>query len=412
METNTNLTFNIGDRIGLQGLLTQRFFHAALERGLKEVSTFDIRSEAVLDDVDKLFTDMKDVTRYAYLPADPPERARYAAYMYDLGDTLIFAGFNSRYNWETMGVGRYREKLDATMAKVMEALPLMRSGDPNIVPVNFWSGTADNVRVRVRRIYVPSWTDMAINYTEPTKEQLIKLMEVWPPIDDTGRLILWHGIPGTGKSYGIRSLAQSWQKWCDIHYIVDPERFFGDADYMLQVILQNETCSAGCDAPAMEGSARDEDYTGPRWNLLIMEDSDEFLAVDAKQRKGQSMSRLLNLTSGFIGQGLNVLMLITTNEEIGNIHAALQREGRCMANIEFGNLTKDEAQAWAGHHDIPADVDVGESTIADLYALGRQKQLKTGGKLTRPLGFQGTRGRTVQVPQEASGKEVGWGFDK
>lgn len=412
MEATTHLNFNMGDRIGLQGLLTQRFFHTALERGLKEVSTFDIRSEAVLEDIDKLFADMKDVTRYAYLPADPLERARYAAYMYDLTDTLIFAGFNSRYNWETMGVGRDREKLDGLMTKVMKVLPLMKTDNPNIVPVNFWSGTGDTVRVRTRRIAVPTWEDMAINYTQPTREQLVTLMGLKPPVDEGGRLILWHGIPGTGKSYGIRSMAQAWQKWCEIHYIVDPERFFGDADYMLQVILQNESCGAECTTPATED--QEEEYTGARWNLLIMEDSDEFLAVDAKQRKGQSMSRLLNLTSGFIGQGLNVLTLITTNEEVGNIHAALQREGRCMANIEFGKLTKDEAQTWAGHYDIPADVDVGESTIADLYALGRQKQLKTGGTLARPLGFQGTRGRTEQVPQpqEASGKEVGRGFDK
>lgn len=89
MET-THLNFNMSDRIGLKGLLTQRFFHFALERKLQEVSTFDIRSEATLEDVDKLFSEMKDVTRYAYLPIDPKERGLFAAYMYDLGDTLIF----------------------------------------------------------------------------------------------------------------------------------------------------------------------------------------------------------------------------------------------------------------------------------------------------------------------------------
>ncbi len=409
-ETQTNINFNMAERIGLQGLLTQRFFQAALTRGLKEVSTFDIRSEATLANVDKLFAQTKDVTRFAYLPADPLERARYSAYLYDLGDTLIFTGFNDRYNWETMGVGSDRKKLDKLMAKVMKALPIMKSADPNVVPVNFWAKAGPNVRVRVRRIHVPSWEGMAINYTEPTRDHLARMMRLQPPIDDIGRLILWHGVPGTGKSYGIRTLAQSWQKWCDIHYVVDPEKFFDDADYMLQVILQNESCGESACASATEDSSEPNSYAGERWNLLIMEDSDEFLAVDAKQRKGQAMSRLLNLTSGFIGQGLNVLTLITTNEEVGNIHAALQREGRCMANIEFGKLTTDEAQAWASAHDIPADVDVGSKTIADLYALGRHRQLRTGSVVDKPMGFQGTRKRADQKVGARKGKEIGaWG---
>ena len=109
-----------------------------------------------------------------------------------------------------------------------------------------------------------------------------------------------------------------------------------------------------------------------------MEDSDEFLTADAKKRSGQSMSRLLNLTSGFIGQGLNTLVLITTNEPLENIHTALQREGRCMANVEFGNLTKEEGQAWAEEQKGNPVVE-GATNIADLYALLRkQRQVRTG----------------------------------
>lgn len=408
MET-THLNFNMADRIGLKGLLTQRFFHAALERGLREVSTFDTRSEATLEDVDKLFSSIKNVTRFAYLPIDPLERALFAAYMYDLGDMLIFVGFNNRYNWETMGVAKDRARLDMAMAAVKMTLPIMKTGDPNIIPINFWSMSGDDVRVRVRRIEVPSWVDMAINYTEPTREQLVKLMTLRPPMDDFGRLILWHGVAGTGKSYGIRSLAQAWQRWCDIHYIVDPEKFFGDADYMLQVILQNETCGAESCAPSAPPTEDEEDtYKGTRWNLLIMEDSDEFLTVDAKQRKGQSMSRLLNLTSGFIGQGLNVLTLITTNEPVDKIHTALQREGRCMANLEFGKLQLAEAREWADAHGIERD-KVTEDTIANLYALGRRRQLRTFGVGEKAIGFQGTRGRNVeQVPTDAK-ESSSWG---
>ena len=184
------------------------------------------------------------------------------------------------------------------------------------------------------------------------------------------------------------------QKWCDVNYIVDPERFFGSADYMLQVVLQSADEGSGSelavsgapDAPDDQSEGGKRAYKGHPWSLLIMEDSDEFLTADAKQRSGQSMSRLLNLTSGFIGQGLNTLVLITTNEPVEGIHKALQREGRCMANVEFGPLTEEEGQGWAETQKTNPIVE-GENSIADLYAmLRKQKQVRTG-SVRKPMGF-------------------------
>ena len=137
----------------------------------------------------------------------------------------------------------------------------------------------------------------------------------------------------------------------------------------------------------MSGEDSKDEYTGHPWSLLIMEDSDEFLTTDAKNRSGQAMSRLLNLTSGFIGQGLNVLVLITTNEPLEHIHSALQREGRCMANVQFGKLDAVEAQAWAASNGVEVTDTVGENTIADLYAMTRQqRQLRTG-SVEKPMGL-------------------------
>ena len=53
-----------------------------------------------------------------------------------------------------------------------------------------------------------------------------------------------------------------------------------------------------------------------RWRLLVLEDCGEFLRADAKQAIGQGLSRLLNLTDGLLGQGLNLLVLISTNDEL------------------------------------------------------------------------------------------------
>lgn len=396
MADATHINYAL-EHAGPRNLLAQILPGLALERGYTEFRSHEISSETTLAKLMEVFEGKKVASVRTSAPGPESERRWWVTRIIDLGDALVLLKLYSTYNWDISVLGRSVTVVDSIMAELIKALPQMKSEDPKVVPVNFWSRAPNGAaQSRVRRISVPPWDTVIGNYAEKARTELDALMNLWPPIEDNGRLLLWHGTPGTGKSYGIRSLAQAWQKWCNIHYIVDPEKFFGDANYMLQVILQGDDggevpCTtdgqSGCPKAAEDRSS----YGGPQWNLLIMEDSDEFLTPDAKERTGQSLARLLNLTSGFIGQGLNVLVLITTNVEIKHIHGALQREGRCMANIEFGKLNEAEAAAWARKHDLPDDLEIAEQTVAKLYALTRnQSQLRTG-SLKQPLGLVHTR---------------------
>jgi len=388
VDSETRLNFNL-DQCGLYGIPSQVMIQAVLDRGLQEMASFDTRSAATMDDLMKVIPISGDTKVYTHTPGEEREKGQWCYKLFDMGDTLIYVALNGRYSWDVRGAAKSRETLDTIMKAVQAILPIMKSDDPNVVPVNFWSVSVQgSVKCRTRRITVPSWDDVRPNYASKTQAGLESLMNLWPPLEDNGRLLLWHGVPGTGKSYGIRSLAQAWQGWCEVNYIVDPERFFGSADYMLQVILQSADEDNG---PAVEsGPVNPPDgkriYKGHPWSLLIMEDSDEFLTVDAKLQSGQSLSRLLNLTSGFIGQGLNTLVLITTNEPLEGIHKAIQREGRCMANVEFGKLSEEEGLKWAEEQKGNPTVD-GSYSIADLYALLRnQRQVRTG-PVKQPLGL-------------------------
>ena len=107
----------------------------------------------------------------------------------------------------------------------------------------------------------------------------------------------------------------------------------------------------------------DDDEGLRHWRLIVLEDADELLRADAKRTSGQSLSRLLNVADGFIGQGINALILITTNEPLGRLHPAVVRPGRCLAEVEFPALASGEAADLLG----PGHPSPGELTLAEVF---------------------------------------------
>jgi hypothetical protein len=111
----------------------------------------------------------------------------------------------------------------------------------------------------------------------------------------------------------------------------------------------------------------DEQSPGKAWRVLILEDTGELLTPDAKAVIGQGLSRFLNVVDGLIGQGLRVLVLVTTNEPIRKLHPAVARPGRCAANIEFDSFSPEEASTWLEAQGA-ADGAGTSMTLAELYA--------------------------------------------
>jgi hypothetical protein len=254
------------------------------------------------------------------------------------------------------------------------------------VPVAFWAGgTGDGLfggpEARWRRLALPRFAEIEDNYPAVVRAGLAELYAESSGEGLPGRLALWHGPPGTGKTWALRALGREWSGWCDLHYVTDPERLLGgDTAYMLAAL-------AGRSDP--EPSDDDEEEAelgrGPaeRWRLLVLEDAGELLGVAAPAEVGRGFARLLNIADGLLGQGTRALILVTTNEPLGKLHPAALRPGRAMATLEFTPMGAAEASAWLAERGLEREVG-SPKTIAELHAMlaGR-----ASGVARKPVGF-------------------------
>lgn len=207
-----------------------------------------------------------------------------------------------------------------------------------------------------RRIKAPAWSEIERNYPGAVKDELGTLLKLERPAK-TGKLILWHGPPGTGKTTALRALLRAWEPWCAGQYVADPEQFFGHPGYISDVLTRSAAPKHG---PTLARAGEPEAL----WRLIIAEDTDEYLRASARRDAGAGLGRLLNLADGILGQGFNTLILLTTNEELHRLHPALIRPGRCLARVEFTAFRHHEARAW-----LPDGVaePAEDATLAELF---------------------------------------------
>lgn len=222
--------------------------------------------------------------------------------------------------------------------------------EQNELRVTFWSLGPHGPLPVSRKVTAPAWDDVAGNYTAATWSALGRLREMtFDPVAG-GKLLLWH-----------------------------PEKFFGqEAAYLITVLL-GESEPVEIDS---EGAAEIE--SDRKWRLIVLEDTGELLSRDAKDRSGQGLSRLLNVCDGMIGQGLRVLVLITTNEDLGALHPAVTRPGRCLANVTFGALSYEESTWWLESRGVEGHRP-GPANLADLYAIVAGEQQIAPPR--QPVGF-------------------------
>ena len=165
--------------------------------------------------------------------------------------------------------------------------------------------------------------------------------------------------PGTGKTYFIRHLITNFKKH---HFLV-----------------LGESCLAYINDPSFIKMLMKFENS-----IVILEDCEKVLME--RQRGGNELiSTLLNITSGLLGDSLNVRVIATFNAKVESVDPAILRKGRMKVDYEFTKLSKEKTYALG--QKLGKDVKEGESlTLADIYNYDDQNSFRAEKK---KIGFGG-----------------------
>ena len=245
--------------------------------------------------------------------------------------------------------------------------------------VNFWyTHPTCGPRAMTKPIEVPVDDKIMFNYASSIRPELLDLVKLDPARAMGGKLILLHGIPGTGKTYFIRHLMHKWRTWCNFQYISDPENFFQNPAYLFEVTRffdQGAIPASYASYEGYEGDTEAFNHAGTKSTLVVLEDAGEFIESNSNNEfVAKSLNKLLNVTDGLLGQGLKLLILITTNQEAKGLDPAILRSGRCLKNIEFPELSGLDVLEWYKKNDLVyPSLDTDAKLLADLYSLKENK---------------------------------------
>ncbi len=176
------------------------------------------------------------------------------------------------------------------------------------------------------------------NYNDDLLSMHVTILKKLQQKDKSG-IILLHGSPGTGKSTYIRYLVHQLKK---------------------KVIFMSPKIAGAIDTPDFTDFLIDNANT-----VFVIEDAEQ-LIISRDNSYNSSISMLLNITDGLLGECLGIQIIATFNTHVSNIDKALLRKGRLIASYEFKPLATEKAKLLAEEIGNPKDIKQAMS-LADIY---------------------------------------------
>lgn len=167
-----------------------------------------------------------------------------------------------------------------------------------------------------------------------------------------GRVAILDGKPGTGKTFLVRGLLDEVK---DVIFVIVPANLIA------------ELAQPGM-IPALVGLHQSR---GDKPMVFLIEDADECLAP----RMGDNMSSvsvILNLGDGILGQLLDVRIVATTNAHHQDVDEAIKRPGRLSAMVHVGPLGAAKAnEVYKRLTGTTEEKITGKASLAEVYQMAR-----------------------------------------
>jgi hypothetical protein len=176
---------------------------------------------------------------------------------------------------------------------------------------------------------------------------------------DPKGLVLFHGTPGTGKTFYIRSLIKELLKIGKYVIYIPPGMVESIVDPNMMTFLSNTVVEK-----AEEGKSC----------VLLLEDAEPLLASRKTESRSGGITNLLNVTDGLLNDMLSMQVIATFNTDLSNIDEALLRPERLIARKEFKKLKREDAQKLATKLGLEKIIEK-DSTLAEIYSQSRMNEI-------------------------------------
>ena len=145
-------------------------------------------------------------------------------------------------------------------------------------------------------------------------------------------LVLFHGLPGTGKTFYIRHLLRE-MALSNKRVIYMPPNM---VDHLVEPAFMTFLTQT------VKGYSADGYFC-----VLLIEDAEPLLISRASENRIQGITNLLNMTDGILNDMLKLQIICTFNVELKQLDPALLRPGRLIASKEFKALNELDANLLA-----------------------------------------------------------------
>jgi hypothetical protein len=204
------------------------------------------------------------------------------------------------------------------------------------------------------------------NYDPDVLEDFDAVVDDLKSSDPSGRLAIFDGVPGTGKTFMMKGLLAA-----------VPDALF----VLVPVSLVSELASPGMIGALLE-TRHDK---GDLPTVFVIEDADECLG-SRDSSNVNSVSALLNLSDGIIGALMDIRLVCSTNLRNEELDEAVVREGRLSRKVHVGTLRHYVAEKLFEKL-TGKKIKIDEKlTLAQVYGLAREDGWKPVVRKRR-LGF-------------------------